>query len=167
VLVQWETYDQTGATVYEVERSTDGRTFVKAGSVAPLAGAQYDWLDTDPGTGTVYYRIREVRLNGSSNYSDIASIRLGNPKAGIQVFPNPLSSGNLRVRFSQMNAGVYELRLYNTTGQVVYNGKLNHSGGSATQPVNVPGQLAAGIYTLVVTDAAGTRTNMPLLVRYN
>jgi hypothetical protein len=167
VLVQWETYDQTGATVYEVERSTDGRAFVKAGAVAPHAGAQYDWLDTDPGTGTVYYRIREVRLNGSSNYSDIASIRLGNPKAGIQVFPNPLSSGNLRVRFSQMNAGVYDLRLYNTTGQVVYNGKLNHSGGSATQPVNVPGQLAAGIYTLVVTDAAGTRTNMPLLVRYN
>ncbi len=167
VLVQWETYDQNGATAYEVERSTDGRQFTKVGSVLPHNSTRYEWLDNNAGTGTIYYRIREVRLNGSANYSDIASIRIGNLTAGIYVFPNPLSGADLRVRFSQMTAGLYDLKLYNTTGQIVYNGKLNHSGGSATQSITLPGLLPAGVYNMVITDGKGNRTRTPLLVRYN
>lgn len=165
VLVQWETYDQNGVVLYEVERSADGRQFTKVGTVQPRSGLRYDWLDNAPGSGTIYYRIREVHLNGSATYSDIASIRLGNFTAGVHIFPNPLNGADLNVRFSRMTGGVYDLQLCNVMGQVVYNGKLNHTTGTFTQSVTLPGQLAAGVYTLIVTDNSGARTRLPLLIK--
>lgn len=164
VQLQWETIDQQGAIAYEIEKSIDGIQFVTIGTVQPQASQLYQWVDVNPGTGTVAYRVKEIRLSGTVYYSNTASIRLLYT-TGLSVYPNPVKGGQLNVRLQNRLTGKYQLVLYATTGQTIYSGNINHTGNTSVHPVTLQKTVPAGVYHLMLLSPDGLKEHSTILVQ--
>lgn len=123
VLLNWATASETNSAYFEVERSADGRRFEPLGRVeaqgSSSTGQRYSFSDTEPGTGTVYYRLHMLDRDGSGQYS---AVRLVTSKAALTVaaaYPNPATSV-LTVRLHEALVGPVTLRVLDATGRVVW-----------------------------------------------
>jgi len=61
---------------FSVERSYDGDFFEDAGSVNVDGGASYKYTDVGVFPGLIYYRIKAVKTDGTTEYSSVESIRI-------------------------------------------------------------------------------------------
>ena len=73
-------------------------------------------------------------------------------KASIFVYPNPLAGDRFSLQLDNKPKGAYIVRLINPAGQAVFSKTINHEGGSATESIQLPLQLAKGIYRVAVKD---------------
>ena len=147
--VEWNVGTEDQLKHYVIERSFDGRLFTEVGTVAAIGKGSYSWSDIKPMDGSNFYRIRAVDLDESFKYSSIAIVNLSKGgKAGINVYPTVVRSGQFNLQITNMPAGSYRLQMYNSNGQVVLTRTINHTGGSATQSVNLPAATAKGLYRI-------------------
>ena len=61
--VAWNVASETGMVKYEIEKSSNGRSFTKIGEVAALNRSSvtpYSFFDQAPFTGSNYYRLRLI-----------------------------------------------------------------------------------------------------------
>ena len=161
VKLNWSTATESNNSYFEVQRSNDPATgFEKIGTIAgnetTTSTSNYDFTDLNPGEGTVYYRLNQVDVTGTSAYSPIVVVELEvSAEREVAVFPNPTASGSrltVRLNGPWTNEGA-NLQLLDAAGRKVAdwsglsNGSLN-----TTLPV-----LRSGVYQLVVTDGAERR----------
>lgn len=60
-----------------------------------------------------------------------------NTKPAIVIYPNPVTNGNITLHLNNIPGGIYEVRLLNALGQIVFRKQINHSGGSSPQTIYV------------------------------
>lgn len=70
-VLRWEA---TGATHFEVARSTDGHSFVPVAEVPAQAGDAYTYTEALPPGVRHYYRLRAVDANGGETYSTVQTV---------------------------------------------------------------------------------------------
>jgi hypothetical protein len=70
--------------------------------------------------------------------------------SSISVFPNPVKGNTINLLFVNRETGIYQIRLSNNSGQVVYSGKLQVSNSYTSQPLNTNKKIASGIYQLEI-----------------
>ena len=90
-------------------------------------------------------------------------VPLGKPD--ISIYPNPITSGNINVQFTNMQKGMYTLKLISSAGQTVMISQLNHPGGSAVRPVSIGRSLSKGSYRLRIIQPDGTMSTQQILVQ--
>lgn len=90
--------------------------------------------------------------------SSVANV-LGKP--AIKVYPNPVVNGNINLQFEHVAAGMYNIELVNSGGQVVIRRNLQHAGGNLSQKLDMERKLPAGVYQLKITGK-NTRTVIKL-----
>jgi len=150
VSVSWETASERNSAYFEVERSTDGRTFQSIGQVAAQGNSSkrhaYSFSDTEPVPATSYYRLHQVDVDGKSHYSNVAPVYNGT-LAKISLYPNPATS-ELNLRLLAPLTGAVTVRILDATGRVVWQEQRVLS--EATSLLRVPtAQLpGAGSYLL-------------------
>ncbi|MFN8289053.1 MAG: right-handed parallel beta-helix repeat-containing protein [Chitinophagaceae bacterium] len=133
------TVEERDVNGYEVEKSTDGITFRKAGSVTGKGDGnhEYNFTDGEPVNGVVYYRIRLIENDGRTSYSSI--IRLSaEPRMNLSVYPTVFREG-FTVAVQQEGRAW----LLDAQGRMVKTMQL--SAGANYIPGN---ELAAGLYIL-------------------
>jgi len=91
--LNWETITETNNAYFTIEKSVDGKTFIKLIDI-PGAGnstsyREYAETDYQPYLGTSYYRLKQTDKNGKFAYFNIVPVNF-NSKSSIVVFPNPL-----------------------------------------------------------------------------
>ena len=92
VRLVWATASEVNSTVFEVERSLDGRTFAAVGRVAAAGSSEaprrYTLLDGQlpAGPAMFYYRLRQVDQDGTFSYS---SVRVVTRARVLYLYPNP------------------------------------------------------------------------------
>ena len=76
---------------FEVEFSTDGRSWQTIGSLEIVKTRQADWqlLHSLVPSGQLYYRIRQIDFDGSFTYSKIVLLNNRSQKVNVTVYPNP------------------------------------------------------------------------------
>jgi len=76
-LISWETVSELNNDYFEVEKSIDGLDFRSLDIIQGAGNSNqlnyYETRDIEKNSETVYYRIRQVDIDGSENYSDIIS----------------------------------------------------------------------------------------------
>ena len=77
--VDWSTYDEMNVDHFEIERSQNGQQIATAGTINANGNGNsgktdYNWVDPSPLTGTSFYRIKEVDIDGESKYSSVVRI---------------------------------------------------------------------------------------------
>lgn len=119
VALQWVTASEINSSHFDVERSGNGRSFAKIGSVNAAGRStvkkNYDYLDANPLVNQSWYRLKQIDLDGKYTYSSVLPI---NRDAKISSYPNPVSN-QLQLQLSQDWKGTYDLVIYDNAGRVI------------------------------------------------
>ena len=152
-IVSWTVADELNVREYIVERSVDGVSFVAAGTVAYRnnGGGQQAYTFSDASTlginGTVYYRIRQVDIDGRFMISKVVFYRSGQNKTGLTVLRNPVVNNEIMLNIAADRQGSAELQLVDLKGRVLLVQKQSISNGNTTlRLAGSGGYFANGIY---------------------
>jgi hypothetical protein len=168
IILNWDAQNADDITSYEIEYSTDGRTFSSVGTVDAnhLASASsYDYNYTLNGntSGYVYFRIKQTSISNKTGYSSVQKILLSDKSgSGVAIHPNPAVTGMV-LTFDHLLTGDYSVDIVNTAGQVVFNKKIKMTGNN-TIPVSWNSKPAPGIYFTRVTNTVSMEQQIIRLV---
>ncbi|RYE20180.1 MAG: hypothetical protein EOP51_18385, partial [Sphingobacteriales bacterium] len=122
-ILEWQTSQEVNNKEFQLLRSLDGN---KYDVVATVAGAgnsntikNYLHADKISGQGYVYYRLRQVDLDGRMTKSDVVRLSMGNEMKALELYPNPFTT-NFTASFSAARVAKATMQLVNMKGQVVY-----------------------------------------------
>jgi hypothetical protein len=89
----WSVATQINNDKYIIEHSTDGNTFSTIGEIdgdgTNNAERHYEYTHKTPSIGVNYYRIKQIDYDGTSSYSNIASVVYESDDREIAIYPNP------------------------------------------------------------------------------
>lgn len=156
VEISWTTQSEINLDYFELERSTDGRVFYPIyqteGRGTEDGPQTYRYLDRSPAAPTVYYRLRNVDLDGSSGLSKMVVVSTnetgirniyqvpGNKKLIIEYYPNTPSQNGI-------------LTLFDTSGRVLRQFELQTKAN--TQEIDLS-QLNIGAYFIRINLGGNT-----------
>ena len=155
IAVEWKVENETNIVSYEIERSSDGISFVTAGvkdaSYGSSTSNSYKWIDADPEQGNNFYRIKSIDKTGVVKYTTVVKVMVGNVTESINVYPNPIRNGIANLQFNHQPKGTYLVKMTNKIGQLIYSDKIIHNSTHASYTLKVSNTvLAAGIYQLEI-----------------
>ena len=153
VLVSWHVENETNMQQYEVENSIDGNHFEKVATIeANNSGSgNYHCVDKYPTHGNNFYRVRSMDKATNVVYSPVVKVFTGNLKPGISVYPNPITDGNIHLKFTNQPEGRYGVRLLNYLGQVLLSNKIEFAGVNGSKDLQWNFKLPRGVYQLEIT----------------
>ena len=144
----WNVAEQLNVQKYFVEKSTDRVNFSDIGNVQAntLTNTSYTFRDPMAGSGTVYYRLRVVDIDGRTSHSDILTLNVKNDRS-VFIYPNPVTNSfTLQTTASYNNETA---SLSDANGRLIKTVKVTGS----LQTVNMEG-LAKGLYLLRFADGS-------------
>ena len=155
-MLAWTTASEKNSAYFDVERSLNGTDFVKIDQVLAQGTSTraIDYTRPDAGIGakaaTVYYRLKQVDLDGTSSYSPVRTVRFGKVVPAIALYPNPATSAT-QLDLTALPAGSYQVSVLDATGRVVLYTTLQ---AGFTHALNL-NTIASGTYTLLVRGQDG------------
>ena len=144
----WKILSENNTYKYEVEKSSNGTTFVRIGDVMATGASgviDYTFLDIHPNNGDNFYRLRVIDRDGQYKFSAVVRVNLANASQ-LTFYPNPVTERQINVQMNKLPKGRYEFVLYNVNGQSVFSKNIDHPGGSASEVIQLPKSLASGLY---------------------
>ncbi|MEO5943856.1 MAG: M12 family metallo-peptidase [Ferruginibacter sp.] len=160
-LVEWTTSSESNSSDFEIERSFDGVTYGKAGTVEAAhfsnVSRSYSFPDDISHAGThsrYYYRLKMTDADGKYRYSPVSVVDIAFTRnLEITVQPNPVGRGNtFQVYLNNIKA--QKIELVNALGQKVY-----HKTGilfTGIQNITSSTAWASGEYIVIVYDGKKT-----------
>lgn len=141
----WKTEVEEGIKSYLVERSLNGSSFSQIGAINSLKtnGSSYTYTDVQP-AATNFYRLKMVKEDGSFEYSQIITAKVGTPTTGIKIWYNENN-----IHFDKHNQPI--VVVYDITGKRILHTQLSNS----EYILNV-GLLNPGVYYVRVQDGKET-----------
>jgi hypothetical protein len=151
-LLRWRTASEKNSQAFEVERSLNGKTFERIGTVAAAGSSNaprsYELLDAHlPADAAVlYYRLKQLDADGTFSYSPVRTVAF--PHSATQpltLFPNPAHGGAATLTGAQPGAVV---TVYDALGRPVATAPADASGTAVLPAGSYPVGLPAGVYVV-------------------
>lgn len=160
----WSTASEINNDYMEVQRSTDGKSYIAVGVVKGAnnpRGADYTYTDDHALIDGVryYYRLKQVDFDGRSETHKVVSVILKCPSSelGMKIYPNPAIYNTSLTITGANNPGVSQVKMTNASGEVV---RTFSAETDIVTEIDLTG-LPAGIYQLQSNDLA-----IPLVKRF-
>ena len=159
--LRWETENEVNTSTFIVERSADGRSFERIGSVSASGntyGIKKSYTYTDrtislQSNATFYYRLKMIDRDGTFKYSSIIFITLSDITGRITIIPNPVVSGSdVKVNMVAPVDGTVQWKLIDNNGRTLLQNKLHVRKGNNNLTIKID-RLPAGIYYLNISGA--------------
>jgi hypothetical protein len=154
VTLSWSTAEEKNNSHFDIEKSRDGVNWnsiaIVFGNGTTISANSYSYTDKKETSAIVYYRIRQVDMNGQVTYSSVRSIKSAQTASDIAVFAS--SKNNIAVDMQGGNKSNLNITVVNMNGQVV--AKRSYSNVSYRIDVAVT-NATAGIYVVQVSDNNG------------
>lgn len=120
-LLKWEVANELSIIKYDVEKSADGLTFSKLGTVK-ANGAQsmdfkYEYVDAKPFFGANYYRLKLYDNTNNALLSKTIRVDLGST-ATLSVFPNPVLD-KVTIDFTCTEVKPVSFQLMDVQGKII------------------------------------------------
>jgi Secretion system C-terminal sorting domain len=156
--LNWVMENQTNIKWFVIEKSADGSNFDSTSLVIGLNNAystEYQYMDTHMFTGSNYYRLCQVNLDGSMQYSKVISIdNNATITAKMELYPNPaVSMINYTVTTASADQVVFQV--FNLAGMLVSSGAQQLTIGVNQQSITIA-ELKSGNYFLKISNKQGT-----------
>ncbi|KAI9432305.1 hypothetical protein F5148DRAFT_1295778, partial [Russula earlei] len=149
VLLNWQTANEINTAQFNIQRSTDGSNFITLSKEAAIGAGNNSYSYTDdlvtlmPSVPVVYYRLQMVDKDGSSTYSQVASVVLSQAHTSFTITPNPAKDV---VYINSNNAT--EVKIIDNAGRVVISQLLNNTDHTGITIAS----LSKGLYIVQVRD---------------
>lgn len=151
--VSWATASELNSDYFQLERSLNGYNFYPVGRIqaqgTTSAPTAYEYLDREAhrlGSKLLYYRLKQVDLDGSSVYSPQVELQLPLQAFRVEVFPNPAQQG-LWLRFNHPDPQSVAVQLLDLRGRLLRRDVLQSPGELQWDVSSLP----SGIYYLRFT----------------
>ncbi|MPM13317.1 hypothetical protein SDC9_59673 [bioreactor metagenome] len=157
-LLTWYTASETNNHYFVVERSEDGAEFDSIARVNGSGNANniimYQFLDYTAGGTDIYYRLRQVDLNGQSTDLGITATQCANENVLeiTSVINNNASPLNLS--FNTGFSGMHQIELLDISGKIVEQSSINCQSGQ--NQVDFCNRPEPGIYFFRVSNSTKT-----------
>jgi hypothetical protein len=117
--LSWQTATEQNSDRFEIERSIDGLRFEKIGSVKAAGNSttriDYSFFDLAPKKGINYYRLKEVDIDNSFEFSEIKTAQFGDDVL-FALYNNPTNGADIKVN---TNASPSTLTVFDASGRKV------------------------------------------------
>lgn len=137
--LDWQTETEINALRIDIDRSTDGQTWTKLGSLnAKNQPSNYQYIDKNPKPTEVnYYRLCMVDLDGKKEFSKIVSVKMSEARSPIKIYPS-ITEGSILIETA---LNIQQVWVSNASGQIVL---------ISTQSTLNLGTFPTGIYMITV-----------------
>jgi hypothetical protein len=150
--LKWITSSEINSKYFEVYRSKNGVTWDFVAKVnAQGTGATYTLTDAQPGTGTIYYRLKQVDDNGSFKVSGIVKVNLNAKDINVLLYPTIVTGGVLNYVIQNPAADKFVVQISDISGKRVNSSMEYFAVGSTQKSLNVS-NLASGMYLLSISN---------------
>jgi hypothetical protein len=150
----WATASETNSRQFDAERSADGHSFAPIGTVtaagSSIAPRRYALRDAQlPADAAVlYYRLKQVDLDGTLRYSPVRTVALAGAGAGLSLYPNPATGGVATLLGATSGTVVM---VFDALGRPVMSATADAAGAAV---LVLPARLAPGVYVVRVGSKA-------------
>lgn len=152
----WTTASERGNRGFEVQVSTDGRTFRPLGFVAGAgtssAPRRYAYLDRETDkTGLRYYRLRQIDFSGANTFSPVRTLAFERPaETALRAVPNPFGNEFTLTVQAHTAQPAALLTIVDALGRPVRQSVLSLPAGTSQLPVTGLEVLMPGLYVVHV-----------------
>ena len=157
-VAEWKTTVERNS-YFNIERSADNLHFLNVGKINgggnTNGSQQYRFVDRQPLSGTNYYRLKQVDINGNFAYSITKRLDFKDKETANQLYPT-ITTNSINIRLS--DATDITCYIINSAGAIVQ--QIKSPGGLFTLPVQ---HLAQGVYIFSIINNKGERDNLPFV----
>jgi len=152
VIVEWTTTNETNADKFILEKAGSNQDFKTIAETAAAGNSstdrKYSLVDDQPGSGTNFYRLSLLNLDGRKEYFEIK--KLNNPKGltGKVNIPNPVR-GTLDVYINLDKMERIQIQIFDLNGRLLKEVKKDFSPGMSENKIDVSA-LSHGTYLIRV-----------------
>lgn len=164
--IVFKTENELNVRQYDIEVSSNGRFFTKAGTINATNSLIYKYNSPVTGSSVMYVRIKSIDFNGDYQYSTIKTLSgTCENKPVLTVYPNPATAPeDITIKATQgLLNGNYEVVLYDITGRKISSGKYIFN--NQQQFIYPFSRLAAGQYLLTVINTSDATATAVLKVQ--
>ena len=123
----WETKSEINNAYFNVQKSADGanwKTFTKTKATGGTTATPqyYSVFDDHLTEGMNYYRLEQVDLDGTTEFSKVVSVVWHRQPFKVRMYPNPVGDGYLTIDFESLEPsanGTWSVELIDATGRIV------------------------------------------------
>jgi len=163
VLVEWSTSQESNSSNFIVERSENGTSWTAIASVKAAGESStlvnYSYTDKSINAPVVYYRVKQVDIDGSSTYTTVRTIKADSTTTEVTIAT--ASSKAVLVSFSQEVKSNVTIRLVSMSGQVIAQKNVSNPAGQVLFSV---ANMNTGVYVVNVTDGKELKTSKQVLL---
>jgi hypothetical protein len=120
ILLKWSTATEENFSHFVIERSTDAVNFQQIGIVYGSGNSKheidYTYTDNSANQGAVYYRLKQVDIDGTFKYSPVSSVNV-DITSPVFIYP---SDGDLTIQFTAKGEATYTI--IDMIGKTIYSG---------------------------------------------
>jgi GEVED domain/Secretion system C-terminal sorting domain len=131
VNINWQVTGEKNLANYEVQHSTDGRSWNTLGLVPVTATTapvnNYALTHRTPATGKNYYRLKINEQQGEANYSETRTVFI-NGSFSLQLQPNPATK-TTNILLTGKNNTTVDIEMSDLAGRVVFNHRVKLTAG--------------------------------------
>ncbi|MFM9945459.1 MAG: GEVED domain-containing protein [Bacteroidia bacterium] len=166
VTIKWMTTSEFNIENYEIQRSTDLKTWSKVNDNVPNNSysniSTYYSYDVMGNTEVVYYRLKETDYDGLVFFSKEVAVSAKAVKINFNVYPNPAVNNEvINVVLENKNHQEVIIKLVDLNGKVLIENTVSPEGSHI--PVSLT-NIPAGIYFVSVSNTTLTKT-MKVIVK--
>lgn len=146
VTLDWQTSEESNSDYFEIQHSINGKQWTKLGMVTSLGEGKvirhYTYSHDNPAPDQNLYRLKMVDMDGSFSFSKIASVKFEG-KNDVVLYPNPVSNGVIKVRYS---GTLPDIALTDSNGRTIQ--VTTERADSGELVVKTKSRLTSGLYIL-------------------
>lgn len=162
IQLTWTTSKEINNSHFEIERSTNGRTWNKIGTIMGADNSDlqhtYNYIDRNVLSSSFYYRIRQVDFDGRSSYSVVKAVINNQSSQLLSIYS---SNKTVNIAFSEATQHAITLRILDINGRLV--GRKIFPSNSNTISLTVE-NATAGIFIVQASDNTGWSEVKKILV---
>ncbi|MBI3503026.1 MAG: T9SS type A sorting domain-containing protein [Bacteroidetes bacterium] len=149
VIVKWSTASEQNNDYFTIERSADAVNYQPIGTVKGAGNSSivlnYSFADSDPLSGTSYYRLKQTDFNGMTSLFSSASLSsCASAGWNVAIGENPTAEGNISIMISGAENKNVRVSITDILGQNLYTKNITGLTGSYFLNAQIP--FASGLY---------------------
>jgi hypothetical protein len=169
--LNWSTSSEQNTSHFEVEYSEDAVQFYNASENISAAGnssitQQYQFLHENEVRPWLYYRIKQVDLDGKIDYSKIVIAKRATklPDFKVAIYPIPLIEGELKLDIHSIAQTEIQIRVIDLLGKEVYREKIASKGYRTMHQLQLD-HLPKGQYQIQVDNSVFSHQQRLVLLK--
>ena len=162
ISLQWNVAENEDADHFEVEKSDDGQDFMTAAVVmtSTKPGSESYSLNEIMKSEKIYYRLKIFDNNKTVTFSKtlVFETKIAGNTSGLRIVNNP-ATDKLSLSFASANNQSLEIKVYDLSGRMQINQKVNVYQGTNLINLPLPSAFTTGMYVVEVSNGSERLTS--------